>query len=210
MTNENNPPISLVISSSDEGVQLNSGTRIGFVGSGYDLPHFSKAVKSLKKHLPLDLKMASSQEDDWLLEKLESKNPNLYRETVEKLAKEEDVKYIGQLDFGDPRALDDEVTKGHLVRPPKIHVADSICFTCGGGEQVFNLRNIVLSADFANDLTTKQLGELMQAQIDFYKKVLNRDDLTFVIETDGILGKKLAEKNQAALMKALPEIEFEV
>jgi hypothetical protein len=194
-----------IITSSDEGVQLNEGTRFGFVGSGYELPNFALAVKALAKTLGETPALVSSQEDDWLAEKLDSRNPNLYRDTVEKLAKEVSVNYIGQLDFGDPRVLDDGETKGHLVRPPKIHVADTICFTCGGGEQTFNLRNIVLSADFASEMKSKDLAILMETQVQFCERLIGHE-LEFVFELEGELGEKRAKKNQAALLKALPEL----
>jgi hypothetical protein len=197
-----------VIASSDEGVQLNSGTRFGFVGSGYNLPHFVAAVAKLAQLLPEKLKIASAQEDDWLLTTLESKNPNLYREAVEKLAKEAGLDYIGQLDFGDPRVLDDTDTKGHLVRPPKIHVADTICFTCGGGEQTFNLRHFMVSADFAGSLPKKELRDLLRAQIDFLTQLIGRAP-TFSVEMEGFLGEKVAAKNRQAILAALPELAIE-
>ena len=195
-----------IISSSDEGVQLNVGTRLGFLGSGYQLPHFETAVKILKKYFAKDLKIASNQEDDWLLDKLESKNPNLYRSTIETLGKKNKLDYIGQLDFGDPRLMDDEISKGHLVRPPKVHIGDTICFTCGGGEQTFNLRNFVVSADFASQMPAKALKALLTTQIDFCTKLIGHTP-NFTWELDGELGKDLATKNQTAVKAVLPELK---
>jgi len=36
-----------VITCGDEGVQINQGTRLGIVGAGFRVPHFSKIVKAL-------------------------------------------------------------------------------------------------------------------------------------------------------------------
>lgn len=196
----------LVIATGDEGLQLNCGVRFGFAGSGYDLPHFEEAVKILKKYLPQDLVLVSMQEDDWMSEKLATKNPNLYQETLEKFAKKHKVKYVGQLDYGDPRDLSDGVTRGHIVRPQKIHVADRICFTTGGGEQVYNLREFVISADYIFGLKKKQAQEILQPQIEFYQKLAGRP-LKFTMETKGVLDEKLASKNQKLLEEILQTIK---
>ena len=44
-----------VITCGDEGVQINEGTRLGVVGSGFNLDGFSKVVKLLKKQFGKDL-----------------------------------------------------------------------------------------------------------------------------------------------------------
>ena len=81
----------LVITAGDEGVQLNVGTRLGFIGSGFALPGFDLAVKTLKKIFKKkDLVLASIQEDDWLADKLKTHNAKLYQEKVKNLAKEID------------------------------------------------------------------------------------------------------------------------
>ncbi len=198
----------LVIASGDEGLQLNVGTRFGFVGSGWDLPHFDQAIKTLQKKLPEPLVLASIQEDDWLNEKLQTKNPNLYQEKLQQFATDHHLAYIGQLDYGDPRDLSDGVTRGHLVRPPKIHVADQICFTTGGGEQQFNLRQIMISADYLFGLKSAAAAEIIGLQIKFYQKIIGRP-LKFSFETAGILGENLSQKNYQALLPILTQFGYQ-
>lgn len=195
----------LVIASSDEGLQLNFGVRFGFTGSGYNLPHFAKAIQALAKKLPQPLVLASLQEDDWLANELSSKNPNLYQETLEKFAKEHQLSYVGQLDYGDPRDLNDNLTRGHIVRPQKIHVADQICFTLGGGEQTFNLRQIIISADYLFALTPKQGVEIISKQVNFYRQLLG-NKLKFARETDGILADTVKTANAKKLDAILAKL----
>lgn len=195
----------LVISSSDEGLQLNFGVRFGFTGSGYNLPHFSQAIQALQKKLPQPLVLASLQEDDWLAHQLSSKNPNLYQETLAKFANKHGLDYVGQFDYGDPRDLNDNLTRGHIVRPQKIHVADQICFTLGGGEQTFNLRQIIISADYLFALTPKQGLEIIGEQVNFYRQLLG-NKLKFTQETTGILAPSLVDKNQEKLQQILAKL----
>ena len=192
----------LVIATGDEGLQLNHGIRFAFAGSGYQLPYFDEALKILQKKLDQPLVLVSSQEDDWLAAELQSKNPNLYQETLSKFAKKHGLKYVGQMDYGDPRDLDDQLTRGHLVRPQKIHVADHIRFTTGGGEQTFNLRHFVVSADFLADLDYQKAQAIINAQIEFYQELIGKK-LKFTQENSGSLGEKAAAKNQAVLDKIL-------
>lgn len=199
------PLAPLVIASSDEGLQLNFGVRFGFTGSGYGLPHFATAIKALAKKLPQPLVLASLQEDDWLAAQLQSKNPNLYQETLANFAKKHALSYVGQFDYGDPRDLSDNLTRGHIVRPQKIHVADQICFTLGGGEQTFNLRQLIISADYLFALTPQQGLEILQPQIDFYRHLLG-NKLKFTSETGGILAEKLVAQNQQKLTQILSQL----
>ena len=196
----------LVITAGDEGVQLNVGTRLGFIGSGFALPGFVAAIKVLKKIFKKrNLVLVSIQEDDWLAEKLQTHNPNLYQETVAKVAKENKLIYVGQLDYGDPRDLEDGLTRGHLVRPPKIHVADRIIFTIGGGEQNFNLRKIVLSADYLFALSEAEAEEIITTQVEFYRQLLKKP-LKFEIEEAGELEAEIKAKNKTILEKILQKL----
>ncbi len=193
----------MVITSGDEGVQLNNGIRLGFLGSGFNLPNFDQAVAILKKINHEDgLVLASVQEDDWLAEELQTHNPNLYQENIGKWAKKHKLTYVGQLDYGDPRDLDDGVTRGHIVRPPKIHVADRLIFTIGGGEQNYNLRKVVISADYLFGLTEEEGKEIIMTQVDFYKKILKKE-LKIEIEEEGELSDDAKAANKAALEKIL-------
>lgn len=196
----------LVITSGDEGVQLNVGTRLGFIGSGFALPGFEAAVKTLKKLFKKrDLVLVSIQEDDWLAEKLQTHNPNLYQENITKVAKANKLTYVGQLDYGDPRNLEDNATRGHLVRPPKIHVADRIIFTVGGGEQNFNLRKIVVSADYLFDLNEDEAEEIITTQVKFYHQLIKKTP-KFEIEEEGELEAEIKAKNKAVLEKILQKL----
>ncbi|MDO5561366.1 MAG: hypothetical protein Q4G02_01150 [bacterium] len=192
----------LVITSGDEGVQLNSGVRFAFVGSGYDLPYFPQALKALQKLFKQDFVLASVQEDDWMAKKLSSRNPNLYQTTLEKLAKKNKLAYVGQFDYGDPRDLNDSSTRGHIVRPQKIHVADQVIFTLGGGEQNFNLRKFVISADYVANLPIAQAEAIIKAQVDFYQ-TLTKKPLNFSYETEGSLDEKTKVANQAIIEKMI-------
>ena len=192
----------LVITSGDEGVQLNAGVRFAFVGSGYDLPHFSSAVKALQKIFKQDFVLASVQEDNWLALKLASHNPNLYQSTLAVLADEQHLAYVGQFDYGDPRDLNDSSVRGHIVRPPKIHVADQVIFTLGGGEQNFNLRKFVISADYVASLPFEQAASLIKTQVDFYQTLVKKP-LKFSYETDGPLADELKQQNQAIVERIL-------
>ncbi len=196
----------LVITAGDEGVQLNVGTRLGFIGSGFALPGFELAVKTLKKIFrKRDLVLVSIQEDDWLADKLQTHNPNLYQEKVKNVAKENKLTYAGQLDYGDPRDLEDGSTRGHLVRPPKIHVADRVIFTIGGGEQNFNLRKIVVSADYLFDLSQEEAEKIIITQIDFYRQLIKKT-LKFEIEEAGELSAEIKAQNKAVLEKILQKL----
>lgn len=193
-----------VIASGDEGLQLNLGVRFAFVGSGYHAPHFKQALQALCQLAPAKQKLflASMQEDDWLAQQLQTKNPNLYQETLTQFAATHKLPYAGQFDYGDPRELADGAVKGHLVRPPKIHVADRICLTIGGGEQTYNLRHFVISADFVSELKPKQAQELITAQIDFYRQ-LSGEDLPLTLETAGPLPADVKKANQQVLASFL-------
>ena len=195
----------LVIASGDEGLQINNGVRFAFVGSGYQLPGFAEALAVLRKTVTQPLVLASMQEDDWLSEKLQSKNPNLYQETLKAWAEENQLSYVGQFDYGDPRDLDDGVTRGHIVRPPKIHVADQICFTLGGGEQTFNLRQVVISADYVYGLQLEQVKQIIGQQVDFYQQLLGKK-LKAQIDDSGPLPDELKKRNQNALAQVLSQL----
>lgn len=193
-----------VIASGDEGLQLNSGVRFAFAGSGFHLPHFDLALQALRQLMPAkqSLYLASMQEDDWLSRELQSKNPNLYQEQLTSFATQNNLTYAGQFDYGDPRELDETGIKGHLVRPPKVHVADRICLTVGGGEQTYNLRHFVISADFVSALQPKEAQELITTQIDFYRQ-LTGEDLPVTFETDGPLSAEVKKANQQVLASFL-------
>ena len=72
MADKQNSPI-FVIADADEGVQINQGTRLGFVGAGFMLDGFEQVVKILKKELSKQLRIVSSGENDWIKQQLDLK-----------------------------------------------------------------------------------------------------------------------------------------
>lgn len=193
-----------VITCGDEGVQVNEGTRLGFVGAGMRLDGFSEAVKALKKLFATDISIAASQECDWIKEQLELSNWEQVtastQQHIEALADREGLLYAGFIPFSDPKALNHGV-KAHMVRPHGIHVANKVCFTLAGGEQVYSLGNYLISADYLHKVPYKIAEKLISTQFDFYKKLSKRDDLQIVFEAAGDLGEKIAAKNAAVLNK---------
>ena len=152
-----------VITCGDEGVQINHGTRLAFAGSGYGLEGFSEAVKALKKLLKTEIRIASNQENDWFKAQLDLKDWEQVnasaQQQVEALADQEKLLYAGYLPFADPRKLKHDI-KGHMVRPKRVHVANKICFTLGGGEQVYNLGCYRISADWAGSVPDRKSTRL--------------------------------------------------
>jgi hypothetical protein len=198
-----NVQLPYVITCGDEGVQINEGTRLAFVGAGFDLPGFHEAVKILKKLFGTKIRLASSQENDWVKEKMqlaewEQTNASAQQQT-EALADKERLMYSGYLPFADPRKLKYSI-KGHMVRPKKVHVANKICFTLGGGEQTYNLGCYQISADWVASAPKKLVESVIKPQVEFYKKIAGVK-LKLVYELRGELGEKLAAKNLKALQK---------
>jgi len=193
-----------VVTCGDEGVQINEGIRFGFVGAGLKLDDFDKAIKALKSLVGEDLRIGSSEECDWIKEKFElsdwEQTNASAQQHVEALADKENLLYAGYLPFKDPRKLRYDI-KGHMVRPHNVHVANKIGFTLGGGEQIYNLGCYLISADVVHKVSTKVAKQLINTQIEFYKKVSGNKNLEFVFEREGILGEKIVAKNIKALKK---------
>jgi len=197
--------LAYVITCGDEGVQINEGTRLGFVGAGFKLEGFNKAVAALKSlFVGDDLRIAASEECDWIKTQLDLSNweqtTASSQQHIESLADKEGLLYCGFLPFKDPRKLKYDI-KGHMVRPHNIHVANKICFTLAGGEQTYNLGCYLISAEWVHLVPAKIAKKLIDIQIAFYKKISKNDNLIFVFEKEGILGEKVAEKNVKALKK---------
>ncbi len=191
-----------VIACGDEGVQINVGRRIAFVGAGLKLPNFDKIIPYLKKTFGDDLAVASNEESDWAKEKLdlsdwEQVNASVQQHT-EVMADELGLLYAGYLQFTDPRQLAHGI-KGHMVRPHKVHVANTICLTIAGGEQVFHLGHFLISADWIAEAPAKLVKEILQTQIDFYTKLAHGEKLGIVVEEAGELDSKLVVANKKKL-----------
>ena len=193
-----------VIACGDEGVQINQGTRLGVVGAGFRLEGFSEVVKLFKTLFDSDLVIAASAENDWLKEKLSLSNWEQVdassQQHIEAVADIEGLLYAGFLPFTDPKVLKGEI-KGHMVRPHNVHIANKICFTLGGGEQVYNLGQYVISADWVASAPEELVKKFIGEQITFYTKLSGGKPLTTVAETAGVLGEITAQKNAAVLSK---------
>ena len=192
-----------VIADADEGVQLNVGRRLGVAGVGFHLPGFPKVV-TLLKQLFSPLVMATNAENDWIKKELDLSDweqvDAMSMQHVEALADKVGLNYAGFLPFADPKELKHKV-KGHMVRPKNVHLANKICLTLGGGEQVFNLGQFVISADWAHLADDKLVKEFLKPQIDFYASLVNANSLPVVYEAEGVLGKEVAQKNLKKLKK---------
>ncbi len=190
-----------VIACGDEGVQINQGTRLSFVGAGYKLPGFSEAVVILKKILDTDLRIVSSQENDWIKEQLDLQNWQqvnaVTQQHVAALADQEGLLYAGYFPFKDPKQLEHGV-KGHMVRPHNVHVANKVCFTLAGGEHTYNLGQYQISADWVAQAPKKLVETCIKTQVEFYTKIAKRD-LIVVFEERGVLGEEVAAKNRKML-----------
>ena len=192
-----------VITCGDEGVQINEGVRLSFVGSGYELPGFSKAVVALKKVFGAAINIVASQENDWIKEKMQladfEQADASMQQQIESLADREGLTYVGFIPFSDPKKLENGI-KGHMVRPRGIHIANKICFTLGGGEQVYNLGCYKISADWVHAANDKVVKEVIMPQVEFYNKLAKRD-LPLYYETAGELDEKTVKKNLNGLEK---------
>lgn len=189
----------LVITCGDEGVQINVGLRLGFVGAGFKLEGFDKIVPYLNKLFKRDIAICASEENDWVKKALELSDWNQtnasMQQHVEALADQLGLTYAGYLPFSDPRQLKAGV-KGHMVRPHKVHIANKVSFTCGGGEQTYNLGNYVISAEWVHLADKKLAKSLIMQQVEFYQTLAGKTKLNYVFETEGELGEKVAAKNQ--------------
>lgn len=198
-----NTPSRYVITDSDEGVQINTGIRLGFAGSGYELDGFSEVGKILDKLFPGKLNIASSSQSDWIKAKLNLTDWDevnaMAQQHIQALADQEKLLYAGFLEFEDPKEFENGI-KGHMVRPKDMHLANKICFTLGGGEQTYNLGQYLISADWASEAKKPLVEKVITQQVEFYQGI-SKTPLSLVGQKGGVLGEKLAAKNQKALEK---------
>lgn len=198
-----NPTQPYVISCGDEGVQVNEGRRLAVVGAGFRVEHFAEVVEALKKVFGKKIAIAASEENDWVKEQLkladwDQVNASM-QQHVEALADREKLQYAGVIPFADPQVLKEGI-KAHMVRPHGVHVANKVCFTLGGGEQKYNLGCYIISADWVTEAPIKIVKEVIELQVEFYKK-LSKKDLIFVFEEAGDLGEDVAKANRKVLEK---------
>jgi len=191
-----------VLTCGDEGIQINEGTRIAFLGAGLQAEGFDEVIEILKDLFDEDLRIAASQENDWTKHILElntwEQADASMQQHVQALADKHDLKYSGVIPFADPKELKHEI-KGHMVRPHGIHIGTSICFTLDGGEQKYHLGQYLISAEWVSKVKPERAKEIIDQQIDFYKQVAGGRDLKITSQMGGDLGKELAEANQAVL-----------
>lgn len=200
--------MSFVITCGDEGVQINVGTRLAVVGAGINLPDFSLIVAALKKLLGPDLRVAASEENDWVKKELgldtwEQTNASFQQE-AQVLADREGLLYAGNLPFADPQELKHEI-KGHMVRPAGVHIANSVCFTLDGGEQTYHLGQYLISAEWIGEVDRDKARELLKTQVDFYQS-LSSMPLKFTTQEGGVLG----EAHAAGVKALLTEFNYEL
>ncbi len=192
-----------VIACGDEGVQINEGTRLGLVGAGVKFEGAETIISALQKVLSKDLRIVSSEENDWIRQSLNlstwEQADASFQQRAQVVADKNGLSYAGFLPFADPKQLEHEI-KGHMVRPHGIHIANKLCFTLGGGEQTFNLGNYVISAEWLSQVDFDQAKTLIQAQVDFYTKLAGQP-LKVVFESAGELGADHAAKQQTILEK---------
>ena len=191
-----------VITCGDDGVQVNVGTRLAVVGVGLKFDSFPMIVKALKKTFKDDLRVVASGENDWVKEKFNlddyGQADATMQQQVEAMADKLDLKYSGFFPFADPKQLKYDI-KGHMVRPKKIHIANKISFTLGGGEQTYSLGHYVISADWLYNAPKKDIKAAILDQVDFYQKLAGETKLKIVFEMGGELGEKVAAKNKKLL-----------
>lgn len=194
-------PQQFVITDGDEGVQINEGIRLGFAGAGYGLDGFVEAVALLKKALLKDIRIVASAESAWVKHQLSLEDweqvDAMIQQHAQALADQNGLLYAGFLPFADPQEVDHEI-KGHMVRPRGMHLANKICFTFGGGEQIYNLGQYLISADWVAEADEALIKKVIAPQVEFYQS-LSSTPLKFVYQMEGVLGKEVALKNKAKI-----------
>ncbi len=191
-----------VITCGDEGVQVNQGTRFSFVGSGFKLEGFDEAVAILKKIVGEPMCIAACEENDWTKKQLdvstwEQTNASA-QQHVEALADKLDLTYIKMIPFTDPKELGGEI-KAHMVRPKGIHVANKICFTIGGGEDVYNLGQFQISADWVAQADDALVKKVLDPQIAFYETLGGGKKLEVIVQESDAFGEEVAAANRDKL-----------
>ena len=199
----------LVIACGDEGVQINLGRRLAFLGAGLKLEGFSQVLVAIRKMLDLypknsdlDLRLVASEENAYVKEILDlndfdEANASM-QQHLQALADKEHLLYAGILPFADPLELKYDI-KGHMVRPRNIHIANKICFTLAGGETTYNLGQYLISADWLAFAKLDLVKSVIDTQVKFYEKLAKRP-LKFVIEENGDLPSEIVAKNKAILL----------
>jgi hypothetical protein len=212
MSDKNNSDSSakmpLVIACGDEGVQINHGRRLAFLGAGLKLNNFKQVLEAVRQMLKFygegedtRLRIVASEENAYIkeafaLNDFDEANASM-QQYLQALADRENLLYAGILPFADPLELEHDI-KGHMVRPRNIHIANKICFTLSGGETTYNLGQYLISADWLAFAPKNLAKEILATQVEFYQKLAKRP-LQFVIEEEGDLSPEIVAKNKAIL-----------
>lgn len=202
--------MSYVITCGDEGVQINEGTRLAFLGAGVKLAGFPEVIEVLKRVLnhssAQKIVMAASEENDWIKQQFElntwEQASATMQQQVQALADQVKLGYAGNLPFADPEELKYGI-KGHMVRPKGVHIANKIVVTCGGGEQTYHLGHFLISGDWAAAANPDLIRQVMKPQVEFYTRLSKREQLPLEFELAGPLGEATAKLNQEAVQAAL-------
>jgi hypothetical protein len=201
--------IPFVIACGDEGVQINFGRRLAFLGSGLKLTGFSQVLVAVRHILDLypavsdhRLRLVANEENTYIKEVLnlndfDEANASM-QQHLEALADKENLLYAGILPFADPLELKYGI-KGHMVRPRNIHIANKICFTLAGGETTYNLGQYLISADWLAFAELALIKSVLDTQVQFYEKLAKRP-LQFVMEEQGNLPSEIVVKNKNILL----------
>ncbi len=201
-------PQEYVITDGDEGVQINEGTRLGFAGAGLQLTGFEQAVAILKDILPRKIRLASTSQSAWMKAKLDLEEweqvDAMAQQKLQALADKVKVMYAGFLPFEDPQEIKHGI-KGHMVRPPGIHLANKICFTFGGGEKKYNLGQYLISADWVSQAEPDLVEACLNEQVGFYRS-MTKSDLQLVYQMGGVLKEEQAQANK----KVVEDLGFEL
>lgn len=203
----NNPTMPWVIACGDEGVQINFGRRLAFLGAGLKLEDFDKVLVAVRKMMDKcdvtdrQLRLVANEENAYVKETFElndfdEANASM-QQHLQALADKEKLLYVGILPFADPLELEHEI-KGHMVRPRNIHIANKICFTLAGGETTYNLGQYLISADWLAFADENLAKKTLATQVSFYEK-LAKKPLKLVIEEEGNLPVEIVEKNKTIL-----------
>ncbi len=191
-----------VITCGDEGVQINEGTRLGIVGAGIGVEHFSEIVEALKEVLADDkITIAASGENDWVksaltLDTFEQADATMQQQ-IQAIADDNQLLYTGFLPFADPKDLEHGI-RGHMVRPKGIHIANKVCFTIAGGEQTYNLGQYLISAEWVSQVDKEIAQRVLRTQVEFYSK-LAKQDLEVILEEEGMLDSDIVSANKQTL-----------
>lgn len=203
------PTMPWVIACGDEGVQINFGRRLAFLGAGLKMANFEQILAAVRQMLdqlpnsPSDhrLRLVANEENAFVkaafeLNDFDEANASM-QQHLQVLADQNDLLYAGLLPFADPLELAHDI-KGHMVRPRNIHIANKICFSIAGGETTYNLGQYLISADWLAFADLDLARQTLAAQVEFYQTLAKRP-LSFVLEEAGDLPAAIVAENKKML-----------